>query len=186
MTSRRLVMALVLAAGLVSACGGGGSGGGSSPTAGLNIDDKLQGKIEGRAWTVVSAQANPPSDPTRDSRWSYSLYPKAPTADCELLPDRFSVDSAIFSFPMQVIKKSLTDILQTNPQTLTLVGQRNGSAMNNIASNGSIEITNITAPEAVMKIDAWLDGNNYIKGTVTVKRCCPKAAGFGYEPCTTM
>ena len=161
---KSFVLSFAIVASLfVASCGSDdGVAGGSSYSF---KNQNLQGSIGGASFTHKDGKAD-----LNSGEFSISLYDISEPVDaCDLF---FATKSLVlFSVPnelgLRVLKLDFSDLDGT--QTITLYDAN--TSLNDVSTTGAIEILTISATEVTGRIDARVDGNNFINGNFTATIC---------------
>jgi hypothetical protein len=130
-------------------------------------DQTLSGKIGGTAWSMLSGYASY-SVSGQDTTVSFTCYNFASDSPCSATA---TGDEVSFSLPKKVgvytLKLDWSDL--GNNRTVILFER--DSYMNNIASEGAVEIISISDTQIKGRIDATSDTDNTVNGNFTVSLC---------------
>lgn len=131
------------------------------------IDQNLQGKIGGNAWTFVAGNAE--DSYFTEGNLSIDLYPSELDTPCGFIWD---VDYVMFEIPKEVgIYELYFDLSSFDGYTVTLFETE--GTMNNIATEGAVEIISIdeTSGTITGRMDVRADGDNQVNGNFTITYC---------------
>ena len=131
------------------------------------MDQTAQGMIEGNTWTLKSGSATMSN--WDDGQFSINLFEIESDFPCI---DFLGGDQVFFSIDTVVgIYQLNFDLSGGTGQTVTIFQE--STVMNNIATDGAVEITEIDRVNGVIKgkIDARFDSVNYINGNFEVAFC---------------
>jgi hypothetical protein len=149
------------------------------------VEQTLQGKINGKAWTFAAGRVEKPSADSSDPSWTFELVSEAKTDVCSEFGTVSSSDKLgiIFSTKeLAVGRKNLA--FSEDGQTITLFDSNEQPTRNSVASDGFLEVTAIAAGSVQGKMVAYFDENDVVNGNFTVTKCCPLASDkFTYEVC---
>ncbi|WP_271765127.1 hypothetical protein [Aquimarina algiphila] len=129
------------------------------------IDQVLQGKIDGESWTFVNGTSS------IDDKIHLDLL----STETECGASNFEKKSRIiFSITNAVgiyeLKFDFNDL--ENSQTVTLLSyDEEGTPINNIATEGTVEITDITETKVIGRINARSDDNSFVNGNFEASVC---------------
>jgi len=130
-------------------------------------DQNLQGKIDGEDFILGDGRGE--ISFFEDDQLSIDLYHSDEPEDaCDVLNSDFVY--AFFTIPDEVgIYELFLDLENFEGQTVTLFNP--DGTLNNIATEGAVELTSITDTEVSGRIDARMDDDNFINGNFTVEFC---------------
>lgn len=127
----------------------------------------LSGKIGNTEWTYTDGYAEIYGTGD-DSQISVDLFQQAEGEGCSAFPIGNEV---FFSMPNKVgVYKLKLDLDNFESSKIVTLYEEEGS-VNNLASTGAVEITSISDTQVTGKIDARLDGENFVNGNFSVSIC---------------
>jgi len=164
---KRLSLLLMLAAIVfISSCGSD-----DEPGADYNfVEQVAQGVIEGDDWTLGSGTASATEDQDGNKIYSVNMYSAQETMQdaCGFFGADF--DKIFFSIPTEVGVYALSfDLSSFSGRTATLYDNETG--LNVIASDGAIEIVEVTETQVIGKVDIRSGTDNNINGNFTLDLC---------------
>jgi len=158
------MMPLILA--VLSGCGGAGNSGGA-PADGGTVNryrtEPVAGKINGATWTFVSGIAR--NSPYSESTLNLIFVGEATADPCAMFPSKQIMTSVKANV-------GLTPLGQAPDfRSVTFFWQTPEGGINKIATEGSIDVQEITATEVVGRMIATFDGVTFVNGTFRLKIC---------------
>jgi hypothetical protein len=130
-------------------------------------DQDLSGEIGGEAWTYEDGFVD---EDTYDSEeiWDFRLFLEQEESACDVL---FAEGDQILFFVPRVIGLYELSLNSSFEGRVVNLIEDEDVPVNNLASNGAIEILTVTETEITGRIDARLDRDNYVNGNFTVSFC---------------